>query len=132
MDFTVDGHNGSQTTGPQARDRLQSKHAVIRRLFLTEQAQILINRVVNRSGLADMAGRAGTNLDDVLALCFQREVLIERGNTVHLCGTDVQLLRNQYQSFLAEIVELSLDPLHDRNQIRLLAIICLNYCVYFV
>ena len=77
-------------------------------------AQIFFNR---ESGTPpDVAGRAVADLDDVLALGFQRKILIERGYAIYLGNAQTQFLCHLFQIILTEILILRLNILHDGNK----------------
>ena len=63
-----------------------------------------------------MASGAVTNLDDVLALCFEGEVFVEGGNRICLGFRDADGLCHMGQQLCGQITEFSLDILHDGDQ----------------
>ena len=63
-----------------------------------------------------MICRAVADLDDVLALGFQREILEESRHAVHLGDRNAKLARDQLQIALAEIAVLRLNILKNRDQ----------------
>ena len=63
-----------------------------------------------------MTCRAVADLDDVLALGFQREILEESRHAVHLGDRNAKLARDQLQIALAEIAVLRLNILKNRDQ----------------
>ena len=85
-------------------------------MLLFAQAQLLPQRLQHRGGVADMAGRAVADLDDVLSLGFKGEVLIEGGNRVGLSLGNADLLCNIRQQFPGKIPELRLNILHNGDQ----------------
>ena len=84
MHLAIHGHDRRQTASAETRDRFEREEAVVRGLFLSMQTQILIDRIVDRSGFPHVARRARADLDNVLTLGFEREVLVERRHAVHL------------------------------------------------
>ena len=111
MDLSINGHDRCQSASAQAGHGLQGKQAVRGGLPLSGQTQSVPQAVLNGSGFAHVACRAGAYLDDVPALGLQREILIESGHAVHLCRADAQLFRDQGQRSLAQVLILPLDCL---------------------
>ena len=90
---------------PQRHARLQPALSAQRR-----------QRFIDRLGFPNMTCRAVADLDDVLALGFQREILEESRHAVHLGDRNAKLARDQLQIALAEIAVLRLNILKNRDQ----------------
>ena len=116
MDLAVDRHDRGQAARAETCNRLQREDAVVRRLALTGQAEVLAYSVIDRLGFPNMTCRAVADLDDVLALGFQREILEESRHAVHLGDRNAKLARDQLQIALAEIAVLRLNILKNRDQ----------------
>ena len=109
----VDLHRSARA---ETCNRLQREDAVVRRLALTGQAEVFPHSVIDRLGFPNMTCRAVADLDDVLALGFQREILEESRHAVHLGDRNTKLARDQPQIALAEIAVLRLNILKNRDQ----------------
>ena len=116
MDLAVDRHDRGQAARAETCNRLQREDAVVRRLALTSQAEVFPHSVIDRLGFPNMTCRAVADLDDVLALGFQREILEESRHAVHLGDHNAKLARDQLQIALAEIAVLCLNILRNRDQ----------------
>ena len=111
MDLAVDRHDRGQAARAETCNRLQREDAVVRRLALTSQAEVFTHSVIDRLGFPNMTCRAVADLDDVLALGFQREILEESRHAVQLGDHNAKLARDQPQIALAEIAVLRLNIL---------------------
>lgn len=116
MDLAVDRHDRGQAARAETCNRLQREDAVVRRLALTSQAEVFTHSVIDRLGFPNMTCRAVADLDDVLALGFQREILEESRHAVQLGDHNAKLARDQPQIALAEIAVLRLNILKNRDQ----------------
>ncbi len=121
MDFAVKGHDRSEAAGAEAGNGFQGIEPVVRGLSLAGKAKVLINSIVDWLRFTDVAGRPIADLDNMTALGFQRKVFVEGCHTVYLGNTDAQFFCNQGQYITAEILILSLDVLHDGNDVFPLA-----------
>ena len=116
MDLAVDRHDRGQAARAETCNRLQREDAVVRCLVLAGQTQMGQDGVIDRLGFPDMTCRTVADLDDVLALGFQREILEESRHAVHLGDRNAKLARDQLQIALAEIAVLRLNILKNRDQ----------------
>lgn len=116
MDLAVDRHDRGQAARAETCNRLQREDAVVRRLALTGQAEVLAYSVIDRLRFPNMTCRAVADLGDVLARGFQREILEESRHAVHLGDRNAKLARDQLQIALAEIAVLRLNILKNRDQ----------------
>ena len=116
MDLAVDRHDRGQAARAETCNRLQREDAVVRCLVLASQTEVFPHSVIDRLGFPNMTCRAVADLDDVLALGFQREILEESRHAVHLGDRNAKLARDQLQIALAEIAVLRLNILKNRDQ----------------
>ena len=116
MDLAVDRHDRGQAARAETCNRLQREDAVVRCLVLASQTEVFPHSVIDRLGFPNMICRAVADLDDVLALGFQREILEESCHAVHLGDRNARLARDQLQIALAEIAVLRLNILKNRDQ----------------
>lgn len=107
---------GARPPAPRHATVSRVKMPVVRRLALTGQTEVFPHSVIDRLGFPNMTCRAVADLDDVLALGFQREILEESRHAVHLGDHNAKLARDQLQIALAEIALLRLNILKNRDQ----------------
>ena len=75
---------------------------------------------------AHMAGGAVAHAQNVLALGFQREAVIECRHAVYLARTDVQPSRQMHQHLRRQVLVMLLHILHHADQIFSLALVAVH------
>ena len=75
------------------------------------KAEFEAEAIENRDGLANVAGRAVANLDDVFALGLKGEVFIESGGAIKGGFANTSFLRKNGKSFAGNVALLFLDVL---------------------
>lgn len=116
MHLLIDHQGRRQTAGAQTGHRFHGKEHIVGGVFFLAQPQLLPECLQNRGRVANVAGSAIADLDDVLTLCLKGEVLIEGGDRVRLGFGDPDLLGNIAQQLRRKIAVLRLNILHNGDQ----------------
>ena len=112
----VDHDGRRQTAGAQTGDRLHGEQQIVRGVLGLAEAQLLPQALQYGNGLADMAGGAVADADDVFSLGLKGKVLVEAGDAESLGLRDADLLGDIPQKLRGQIVIGLLDILDDGDQ----------------
>ena len=114
INLLVDLHNRRQRTTTEASDLLDRELTIVGRHASLLDFQLTDKSVVDVCRSFHMAGRSGTDLDQMPTQWNMPELRIERRDTDQLCPINLRLLIHPLDRLGREIVELLLKGLQER------------------